>query len=96
MSIGGLSKARLCRMHEIMAGYDERGDVPGIVRLISRRGEVHVDVIATKAVVASIPIHGDTISRITSMNKPITAVATMILVEECKLRFEESRRSAAA
>ncbi len=29
MSTGGLSRARLGRMHDIMAGYVERGDVPG-------------------------------------------------------------------
>jgi hypothetical protein len=50
MSTGGLSKARLDRMHEIMAGYVERGDVPGIVTLICRRGELHVDAIGMKAV----------------------------------------------
>jgi CubicO group peptidase (beta-lactamase class C family) len=31
----------------------------------------------------------DTIFRIASMTKPITAVATMILMEECKLRLDE-------
>jgi CubicO group peptidase (beta-lactamase class C family) len=31
----------------------------------------------------------DTIFRISSMTKPITAAATMILVEECKLRLDE-------
>ena len=35
-----LSKARLGRMHDVMAGYIERGEVPGIVTLVSRRGEV--------------------------------------------------------
>ena len=44
-----LSRARLGRMHDVMAGYVERGDVPGIVTLVSRRGEVHVDAIGTKA-----------------------------------------------
>jgi len=43
MTTGGLSKARLGRMQDVMAGYVERGDVPGIVTLVSRRGEVHVD-----------------------------------------------------
>jgi len=42
MTSDGLSKARLGRMHDVMAGYVERGDVPGIVTLVSRRGEVHV------------------------------------------------------
>ena len=33
----------------------------------------------------------DTIFRISSMTKPITAAATMILVEECKLRLDERK-----
>jgi len=89
MSTGGLSTARLGRMHEVMAGYVERGEVPGIVTLVSRRGEVHVDAIGTMAVGGSDPMRRDTIFRITSMTKPITAVATMILAEECKLRLDE-------
>src|SRR5207244_12779783 len=35
------------------------------------------------------PMRRDTIFRISSMTKPIIAVATMILVEECKLRLDE-------
>ncbi len=89
MSTGGLSKERLSRMHEVMADYVERGDVPGLVTLVSRRGEVHVDVIGTQAIGESPPMRRDTIFRISSMTKPIIAVATMILVEECKLRLDE-------
>ena len=89
MSTAGLSKARLGRMHDVMAGYVERGEVPGLVTLISRRGEVHVDGIGTQAFGESSPMRRDTIFRISSMTKPIVAVATMILVEECKLRLDE-------
>jgi CubicO group peptidase (beta-lactamase class C family) len=35
------------------------------------------------------PLGRDTIFRIASMTKPITAVAAMILVEECKLRLDD-------
>jgi CubicO group peptidase (beta-lactamase class C family) len=89
MSTGGLSKARLRRMHDVMARHVERGDVPGLVTLVSRRGEVHVDTIGAKAVGGSDPIRRDTIFRVASMTKPITAAATMILVEECRLRLDE-------
>ena len=89
MSTGGLSRARLGRMHDVMAGYVERGEVPGLVTLVSRRGEVHVDAIGMKAVSDSDPMRRDTIFRISSMTKPITATATMILVEECKVRLDE-------
>jgi hypothetical protein len=50
MSTAGLSRARLSRMHDVMAGYVERDEVPGLVTLVSRRGEVHVDVIGTQAI----------------------------------------------
>ena len=84
-----MSKARLGRMHEVMAGSVERGDVPGIVTLVSRRGETHVDAIGLQAVGGRDPMRRDTIFRISSMTKPLTAAATMILVEECKLRLDE-------
>jgi CubicO group peptidase (beta-lactamase class C family) len=88
-NIGGLSEVRLGRMHDTMAGYVERGAVPGIVTLVSRRGEVHVDTIGRKALDGSDPMRRDTIFRISSMTKPVAAVAAMILVEECKLRLDE-------
>ena len=89
MSTRGFCKARLGRMHDVMAGHVERGGVPGLVTLVSRRGKVHVDAIGMKAVGGRDPMRRDTIFRIASMTKPITAAATMILVEECKLRLDE-------
>ena len=89
MSTGGLSRKRLGRMHDVMTGYVERGEVPGLITLVSRRGEVHIDAIGTMQYQDSDPIQRDTIFRISSMSKPITAVATMILVEECKVRLDE-------
>ena len=89
MSSGGLSKARLGRMHDVMAGHVERGEVPGIVTAVSRRGETQVNAIGVKADGGSEPIRRDTICRIASMTKPITAAAAMILVEECRLRLDE-------
>src|SRR6266536_736283 len=89
MTSGGLSTVRLRRMHQVMAGYVERGTLPGVVTLVSRRGEVQVDAIGMKAAGSSDPMRRDTIFRIASMTKPITAAAAMILVEECKLRLDE-------
>ena len=89
MSIGGFSAARLARMHDVMAGHVERGHVPGIVTLVSRGAETHVDAIGTKAVGGSDPMRRGTIFRIASMTKPIAAVAAMILVEDCTLRLDE-------
>jgi CubicO group peptidase (beta-lactamase class C family) len=85
----GLSKERLARLHEIMGRHVDAGEAPGLVSVISRRGEVHLDVIGATAVDPGDPMGPDAIFRISSMTKPITAVATLILLEECVLRLDE-------
>jgi CubicO group peptidase (beta-lactamase class C family) len=89
MSGGGLSEARLAIMRDVLAGYVERGEVPGFAALVSRRGETHVAVGGVSAFRGSDPIGRDSIFRISSMTKPITAVATLILLEDCVLRLDE-------
>jgi CubicO group peptidase (beta-lactamase class C family) len=86
---GGFAQTRLERMHEIMAGHVESGFVPGLVTLLSRRGETHVDVIGTAAFDSDQAMKRDTIFRIASVTKPIVAAAAMILVEECTLRLDD-------
>src|SRR5262245_9290594 len=88
MGTGGLSGTRLDRMHDIMAGHVERGYVPGVVTLVDRGGEVHVDAVGSLAF-GGAPMRRDTIFRIASLTKPITAAAGMILVEECRLRLDD-------
>ena len=89
MSASALSKARLNLMHDILAGYIDRGQIPGLVALVSRRGEVHLDALGTLTAGGKSPMQRDTIFRIASMTKPVTAAAAMILIEECKLRLDE-------
>jgi CubicO group peptidase (beta-lactamase class C family) len=88
MSSGGLSRLRLARMRDFMAGYVERGEVPGLVLAVSRRGDPVIEPIGA-ADLDGTPIHSDTIFRISSMTKPITAAAAMICVEECTLRLDD-------
>ena len=88
-SAGGLSRSRLACMHDRLADHVKGGAVPGLATLVCRRGETHVDAIGMKAIGGSDPMRRDTIFRIASMTKPITAAATMILVEECRLRLDE-------
>ncbi|MFI5276764.1 MAG: serine hydrolase domain-containing protein [Ktedonobacterales bacterium] len=89
MSVSGLSSARLDRMRATLQRHVERGDPPGLVALVSRRGETHVQTLGVTAIGGSEPLRRDTIFRISSMTKPVTAVAAMLLVEECKLRLDE-------
>jgi CubicO group peptidase (beta-lactamase class C family) len=89
MSIGELSRTRLNRLHDVMVRHVETGAAPGLITLISRRGEVHVDAVGVRTLGGRDPVRRDSIFRISSMTKPITAVAAMILVEECRLRLDE-------
>jgi CubicO group peptidase (beta-lactamase class C family) len=89
MGNGGFSKARLARMHDALARHVERGAMPGLVALVSRRGEVHVETIGVQSFGGDRPMRRDTIFRIASVTKPITAAAAMILVEECRLRLDD-------
>jgi CubicO group peptidase (beta-lactamase class C family) len=86
---GGLSRARLGRMSEVMRGYVERGEVAGAVTLLSRRDETHVEAIGAQDLKTGAPVRRDTIFRIASMTKPIVAAAAMILVEEARLRLDD-------
>ena len=89
MSGGGFSGMRLARLHESMKAHVASGRMPGLVTLVSRRGETHVDAIGTLELGGSAPMRRDTIFRVASMSKPVTAVAAMILVEETKLRLDD-------
>ncbi len=89
MASSSLSETGLRRMHDTLATYVERGLVPGLVAAVSRRGETHVHAVGNKAYDAADPVRRDTIFRISSMTKPVTAAATMVLLEEGRLRLDE-------
>ena len=90
MSTAGLSKSRLEQMHQVLSGHIERKDMSGLVALVSHGDDVYVEALGTMAMGHPTPMKRDTIFRIASITKPIAAVAAMILVEECKLRLDES------
>ena len=89
MSKSGLSHARLKRLHGAAKRAVEAGEAPGIITLVHRKGETEVDVVGRKAFESDAKLERDSIFRIASMSKPITAVAAMILVEEGRLRLDD-------
>ena len=88
MSAGGRSGAHLGRLHDAMASHVERLEVPGLVTLVARRGEVHADAVGAKTVGGD-PMRRDTIFRVSSLTKPVAAAAAMALVEDGRLRLDE-------
>jgi CubicO group peptidase (beta-lactamase class C family) len=72
-----------------MAARVAKGELPGLVTLLARGDEVHVDVIGTHAFDDPTPMRRDTLFRIASLTKPILAAATMMLVEDGLLDLAE-------
>ena len=87
--MSGFSRARLDRMHAAMRRHVESGYTPGLVTFVRHRDGEHVDAIGTMGFDGTVPMRRDTIFRLASMSKPITAVGAMILVEECRIRLDD-------
>jgi hypothetical protein len=63
MSNVGLSKSRLERMCRVLSGYVERGDMPGLLALVSRYDDARVETLGTLSFGSPAPMRRDTIFR---------------------------------
>ena len=90
MTGNAINKSRLEDLNTTMHGFVERGEVPGIVTLISVNDEVHVNAVGTMTVDGAKPMRRDTIFRVASITKPITAAATMMLIDDGKVRLDDA------
>lgn len=88
-SPGAFSEGELARIDEAMRAHVGPGKVPGIVTLVAHRGEVRVGTHGVMDLEGGAPMRRDTIFRIASMTKPVTAAAAMVLVEEGELGLED-------
>lgn len=80
---------RVERLGAALRRHVDAGVLPGFVALVSHRGRVHVETAGTHAFGGGAPMRRDSIFRLVSMTKPVTAVGAMILVEECRLRLDD-------
>jgi CubicO group peptidase (beta-lactamase class C family) len=76
-------------MHTTLQRHLESDRIPGLVALVHQRGREHVEAMGTMAFDSDAPVRRDTIFRLASTTKPITAVGAMILVEECRVRLDD-------
>ncbi|TMC41551.1 MAG: beta-lactamase family protein [Chloroflexi bacterium] len=87
--IDSTSQVGLERLHEAMAARVAKGELPGMVTLVAKGDDVFVDAIGVTGFGGEDPMRRDTPFRITSMTKPILALATMMLVEQGRLALDE-------
>ena len=79
----GLSARRLTKIDETLADFVATGEIAGVVTALARDGKVvHRSAIGLKDIAGGGPVSFDTIFRIYSMTKPVTAVAMMLLYEQ--------------
>ena len=65
-----------------------RGLFPGAVWLVAQGEDVTVDMIGTQAIGGTAPMQRDTIFRIASMTKAVTAACVMMLIEDGKVELD--------
>jgi CubicO group peptidase (beta-lactamase class C family) len=86
----GMSAERLDRLGGLIGDYVEDRRLAGAVTLVAREGKVvYVDVQGRQDIETDAPMREDTLFRIYSMSKPITAVAAMILYEEGRFQLTD-------
>jgi CubicO group peptidase (beta-lactamase class C family) len=86
----GLSAERLERVDELVERHLEAGSFTGAVTLVARNGRVaHLEAHGYMDVEKRMPMPEDGIFRIMSMTKPVVGVATLIMIEEGKVRLQD-------
>lgn len=87
----GFSAAKLERISETMTTAVAAGEIPGAVTVVARRGEVvHTHAVGTRNLDQPADTLGmDSLFRMYSQTKPITAVVTMTLFEEGLLFLDD-------
>jgi CubicO group peptidase (beta-lactamase class C family) len=79
----------LAGIRNSIAGSIERKELPGAVWLLARGDQVHVDFLGDKAFEGGTPMARDTIFRLASVTKPVTAAAVMMLVEDGVIALDD-------
>ena len=87
-SVTGLTAAGLKGLHAAAERHVGDDRVPGLVALVARRDQVHVEALGTLSV-GGPPAARDSIFRIASTTKPITAAATLALTAEGLIGLDE-------
>ena len=79
----GFSSDQLAKIKTHFQGRVDRGEIAGIVTLVSRKGKIaHLSAVGYQDVVQNIPMETDTLFRIFSMTKPIASTALMMLYQD--------------
>ena len=76
-------------LRDILQTYVNNGSVPGAVGLIARGDRVEVQAVGCTGIDGTYPMVRDSIFRIASITKPVTAAAAMMLVEDGQIILDD-------
>lgn len=85
----GFTDDGLAALDAALGRHVDAGEVPGIVALVARDGDVHVTTSGRKSLGDARPIGRDAIFRIASLSKPVAGVAAMLLIEDGAMALED-------
>jgi CubicO group peptidase (beta-lactamase class C family) len=74
-------------LQDLVTSLVESGQVPGVVALVARGDDVEVAAAGSTDLEGTAPVTPDSIFRIASITKPVTAAAVMVLVDEGRLEL---------
>ncbi|MGA7087916.1 MAG: serine hydrolase domain-containing protein [Candidatus Dormiibacterota bacterium] len=83
-----LSPHGLERFAEVAASHVGADKIPGLVALVSRADQVHVETVGSLSV-GGPPVRQDSLFRIASTTKPVTGTAIMALADEGVVRLDD-------
>ncbi|GHI07890.1 serine hydrolase [Streptomyces cellostaticus] len=76
-------------LHDTLRRYVDDGTVPGAVALVARGDDVEVVTVGHADADGSAPMARDSLFRIASITKPVTAAAVLMLVEEGRIGLDD-------
>jgi CubicO group peptidase (beta-lactamase class C family) len=79
----------MTRLRDVLHGFVSAGSVPGAVGLVARGDRVEVQAVGSADLAGTSPMTRDSIFRIASLSKLITASAAMMLVEDGTIRLAD-------
>ncbi|MFE9613903.1 serine hydrolase domain-containing protein [Streptomyces sp. NPDC006012] len=86
----GLDPKALDRLDQYLAHHVDEGRLPGCLVAVARGGRIaHLTAYGHRDRAAGLPVGADTLWRVYSMTKPVTALAVLLLVEEVRLSLDD-------
>jgi CubicO group peptidase (beta-lactamase class C family) len=76
-------------LRDVLQAHVSSGQVPGAVGLVARGDQVAVQAVGLADVEGTSPMARDSIFRVASITKPITAAAVMVLVDDGRIALED-------